>query len=134
MHLTLRDIQRNSFSEQVLNICHNECVILLDYTRLHETSMYKLHGLNFTVYFRPTNENLYLEFIDLLSDAEHDWNSTREDLRKLNTMIDLKTYNGGISTWADNPFHINKVLSVVRNLAITLQNTITTSCFAPHHG
>jgi hypothetical protein len=48
-HLNLRDIQRNSFNEQVLNIHQNECVILHDYTRFHEISMRKLHDLNFTV-------------------------------------------------------------------------------------
>jgi protein-arginine kinase activator protein McsA len=48
----------------------------------------------------------------------------------LNTIIDLKTFNGGIYIWADNAFHNYKVLSV----AITLQNTITLSFLTLHHG
>lgn len=130
----MRDIQRNSFNEQVLNINQDECVILLDYTRFHETSKCKVHDLNFTLYFKSPNDTLCHEFIDFFSEAEHDWNFTREGLRRLNTMIDLTTYNGGIYIWADNAFHNHKVLCIIRNLAINLQNTITLSFFAPHHG
>jgi len=82
--------------------------------------MCRLHDLNFTVYFRSTNETFYHEFIDFFREAEHDCNFAREDLRRLNTVIDLKTYNGGIYIWANNPFYINKFLCVARNPAIDL--------------
>jgi hypothetical protein len=133
-HQNLRNIQRKSFNEQVFGLRQKECVILLDYTRFHETAAVKLHDLNFTIYHKSTHGTLCHEFLDFFCDASHEWKFTQEGVTRLSNIVDLKSFHTGLHIWADNAFHNNFVLHVFRRLAIALEMTITVCFFAPHHG
>jgi hypothetical protein len=133
-HLKLKEIQRSSFNSDILELTSDRCLILLDYTRFHETAAVKLHDLNFTVYSKAENGELYHEFFDFFSNEKQDWTFTKEGVTRLSEYIDLKSYFGGVRIWGDNGFHNHKVLYVMHELSIRLKVIVTVCYFAPHHG
>jgi hypothetical protein len=63
-------MQRTAFDEQLRKIDKNKCVLILDYTRFHESTSVKISDLGFTIYFKDTNENLHYEPFDIFSNVK----------------------------------------------------------------
>jgi hypothetical protein len=112
----------------------DECVVVLDYTRFHESSSFKIHDLCFTVYWIGEDRSLHHEWLDYFSEAPHNYHFTVEGLMQLRNCIDFKRFPFGVRFWCDNAFKSYGCLYGVWEFAKSLGLTASLNFFAPHHG
>jgi hypothetical protein len=109
-------------------------VIVLDYTRFHETETFKLHDLCFTIYTCGTDGQLHHEWIDFFCEASHNWEFTFEGLTQLRNLVDFTSFAHNITFWADNAFCNYGCHYSIWDFANNLDIPVCLNFFAPHHG
>jgi hypothetical protein len=92
----------------VINLKQRKCVVLFDFTKFHETSAFKLHDLNITIYTKDDNNNLHHEFFDFFSEEPRDYRFTFEALKQLGQIVDFTYFSDGVHFWSDNGFRKNQ--------------------------
>jgi hypothetical protein len=127
-------IQREAFNEEIESLKPNECVIVLDYTRFHETSAFKLSDLDFTIYFKDQNGDIHHEWIDFFSEHPQDYSFTYEGLTQLAQIIDFSLFDAGVHFWCDNAFKTYGCLYSFYCFVEGYCGKVSVNYFAPHHG
>jgi hypothetical protein len=136
-HSILVNSQYSWYIHLLNNLQPNQCVIVQDYTTIHEELNKKTRILNFAVTTAETRENSVYKvtrYYDFIGHLKQSSQYTQSVWNYFLTKYHFSQFKGGIYIWSDTAFRKKSDLSYFRTLAKTEKIPITCNFFAPYHG
>jgi phage FluMu protein Com len=136
-HQTIVHNQSNYFKQLLGSLSSKQCLIVQDYTTVHEDSQSKIRILNLTIYTKPTSQPdskpqvQYHDYIGYIKcnhkDTQYIWDLVVEKLH-------LYQYSEGVFIWSDGAFKNKMNIYYFFQLQQKVQFKIQCHYFASYHG
>lgn len=134
-HKVLLHAQNDYFKHLRDNLKQDEVLIIWDFTRFHETAVFKMHDLDLLVFTRdgPNSSPLKRWHWGVFAEGPHDYSYCRTAWNALRKDIDFKVLKK-IYIWSYNGLKLKENLLYFSELASQLDRPIEWHFFAPYHG
>jgi hypothetical protein len=129
--------QSSYFKQMLSSLSETQCLIVQDYTTIHEDSQSKIRILNLTVYTKSHSGNdaeLNVHYVDFIGYMKCNYQVTQYVWDFVIDKLYLHRYTGGVFIWSDNGFKNKMNLYFFLNLQKKVQFKIHCHFFAAYHG
>jgi hypothetical protein len=136
-HQELVQNQSTYFKHLLDSLSSKQCLIVQDYTTIHEDSKNKIRVLNITIYTKSTTlpfSQLNVRYLDFIGHIKANYQITNYVWSLLVEKLYLPQYIEGIFIWSDNGFKNKMNIYYFLNLQQKLQTQIQCHYFAAYHG
>jgi hypothetical protein len=120
------------YRSQLMHLEEDQCLIVFDYSTIHDVTKFKIKCLNYTVY-RKVNGKLVYNYHDFWGYTKKDFHFTIHSFNCLFESESLKNINRFIF-WADNGLKVKEIIHHFSKLIVGQKKSCHFHYFAPYHG
>lgn len=117
------------------NLPRDEILIIWDYSRIHDTAVWKMHDLNMTVYLRTGRGKgtITTQSYDFFCESKHDYHYSIRGWEQFRASVDLEKYSK-VHIWSDNGLKSKEIFWYFNLLKTYCNLDIELNYFTPCHG